>query len=282
MKAILLISSADQKGITASVTNFVAQHNGNIIHADQHIDDQENIFFMRMEWDMEAFDIQREDVARQFTPIAQEFAMNWQLYFSDQTDRLAIFVSKHVHCLYDLLYRYKEGHFACQIPLIISNHPDAKPIAEHFGIRYEVFPITPDNKKEQEQKELAVLQEENIDCVALARYHQILTKDFIQHFPNKIINIHHSFLPAFVGQDPYAQAYQKGVKLIGATSHYVIEELDAGPIIAQDTTAVSHQDTLRDWKHKGEELEKNVLAKALRCHLERKILTFHNKTVVFD
>ena len=281
-KATLLISSPDQKGITAAVTGFVFEHNGNILHADQHIDDQKNVFFMRVVWSLEGFDLPREQMAAAFEPLAKKFKMEWQLSFSDTVERLAIFVSRHVHCLYDLLYRYKEGQFRCQIPLIISNHPDARPIAEHFGIRYEVFPITSETKKEQEEKELKLLAEERVDCIALARYHQILTGGFVEKFSNRIINIHHSFLPAFAGKNPYAQAYQKGVKLIGATSHYVIEALDQGPIITQDTVRVSHRDTLQDLKHKGEDLEKAVLARAVKLHLERKILTFNNKTVIFD
>ena len=282
MNAILLISSADQKGITAAVTNFVFEHKGNILHADQHIDDQENIFFMRIEWSLEGFNLKRDQIATSFKSIADKFSMDWQLSFTDEVDRMAVFVSKHVHCLYDLLYRYKDGQLRCEIPLIISNHAEAKPIADHFGIRYEEFAIAPENKKEQEAKELALLKEENINCLALARYHQIFSGDFVSNFPNRIINIHHSFLPAFVGQDPYAQAYKYGVKIIGATSHYVIEELDAGPIIEQATTRVSHRDTLKDLKHHGEDLEKNVFARAIRLHLERKILTFNNKTVIFD
>lgn len=280
--AVLLISCPDQRNITASVTNFVASNNGNIVHADQHIDDQTNTFFMRMEWNLEGFVIARDHIQSAFDPIAKQFQMNWTLHFSDEKARMAIFVSKHLHCLYDLLFRHRTGQLDCEIPLIISNHEDAFGIAQDFGIDYKVFSITKDNKCDQEKQELALLREYNIDLVALARYHQILTSDFIAQYPNQIINIHHSFLPAFVGQKPYAQAYEKGVKIIGATSHYVIEALDQGPIIEQDVVRISHRDTVGDLVRMGEDVEKSVFAKAIRLHLQKKILCYANKTVVFD
>jgi len=280
--AILLISCRDQKGITAAVTNFIFQNHGNIVHADQHIDEQSNTFFMRIEWSLDNFKLKREEIQPVFSEIAQSFQMVWKLSFADQKTRVAIFVSKHLHCLYDLLYRHQTGQFFCDIPLLISNHPDAKGIADNFGINYSEFVIEPHNKIAQEQRQIELLKEQKIDLVILARYHQILTKQFIDIYPSQIINIHHSFLPAFAGSNPYLQAYQKGVKVIGATSHYVTEILDDGPIIAQDTVAISHRDSLVDLKRKGEDLEKVVLSRAVRWHLERKILCYGKKTVVFD
>ncbi len=280
--AILLISCLDQKGITASVTNFVFTHNGNILHADQHIDEQSNTFFMRIEWDLKGFGIERNEIKQKFAAIAQKFSMKWDLYFTNERPRVAIFVSKHLHCLYDLLYRYKAGHLVCDIPLIISNHPDAGKIAHEFGIKFVEMTILKENKLEQEKQQMKILKDEKIDLIILARYHQILTTQIVSTFKDRIINIHHSFLPAFVGKSPYAQAFQKGVKIIGATSHYVTEELDQGPIIEQDTVRVSHRDSLEDLIREGEDLEKIVLSRAVRWHLEHKILVYNNKTVVFD
>ncbi len=280
--AILLISCPDQKGITATVTNFIFQNQGNIVHADQHIDEQSNTFFMRLEWSLDGFRLKREDIQPAFLVIAKSFHMTWELSFSDQKTRLAVFVGKHLHCLYDLLYRHKTGQLFCDIALLVSNHPDARPVAQEFGIKFVEFFVEPHNKIEQEQKQWGLLQTHKIDLVILARYHQVLTKQFVDRFPLQIINIHHSFLPAFAGSNPYLQAHQKGVKVIGATSHYVTEGLDDGPIIAQDTVCVSHRDSLEDMKRKGEDLEKTVLSRAVRWHLERKILCYGNKTVVFD
>lgn len=280
--AILLISCPDQKGITASVTSFVYENNGNIVHADQHIDEQVNTFFMRIEWSLEGFAIEREKIAESFETIAKKFEMTWNFYLTEECARIAIFVSSHLHCLYDLLFRCKAGHLACEIPLIISNHPLAKNVADEFAIKFFEASITKENKEEQEKRQIAILKEENIDLIVLARYHQIFTAAFVNEFANRIINIHHSFLPAFAGKNPYAQAYQKGVKIIGATSHYVTEELDQGPIIEQDTVRISHRDSLGDLVRKGEDLEKVVLSRAVRWALERKILCYGNKTVVFD
>jgi formyltetrahydrofolate deformylase len=280
--AILLISCPDSKGITATVTNLIYENNGNIVHSDQHIDDQTNTFFMRIEWSLEGFSIEKEKISDSFTPIAQKFGMKWDLYFTDRLARVAIFVSKHLHCLHDLLFRIKAGHFNCEIPLIISNHSDAKTIANEFRIMFYEIPISKEEKSEQEQKEIEILKKENIDLIVLARYHQIFTNQFIDAFKNRIINIHHSFLPAFAGKSPYAQAYRKGVKIIGATSHYVTEQLDEGPIIEQDTVRISHRDSLDDLVRKGEDLEKVVLSRAVRWHLQSKILSYGNKTVVFD
>ena len=280
--AILLISCPDHKGITAAVTGFIAAHSGNIIHADQHIDEQSNTFFMRLEWSLDGFSLKRENIESTFQPIAQKFQMVWQLHFAHQKERVAIFVSKHLHCLYDLLYRYKSGQLKCDIPVIISNHPDARSLADNFEIKFYEFAITKENKPEQEKRQLKLLKQENINFIVLAQYHQILTPLLVNEYKNRIINIHHSFLPAFVGKNPYNQAYQKGVKVIGATSHYVTDALDEGPIIEQDTVHISHRDDLQDLVRKGEDLERIVLSRAVRWHLQKKILCYGNKTVVFD
>lgn len=280
--AILLISCPDQKGITASITSFIYQNNGNIEHADQHIDSQFNTFFMRIEWSLENFKLAKDEIAKKILPLAEKFNMDWELYFRDTPARVAIFTSYSTHCLYDLLFKHKEACFNCQIPLIISNTTQAKNIARNFGIKFVHLPKGLENKEEVEKKESALLKRENIDTVVLARYTQILTKQFVDQFPNKIINIHHSFLPAFIGSNPYQQAYKRGVKIIGATSHYVTEDLDAGPIIEQNTARISHRDSVGDLKRKGRELERTVLSQALRWHLERKILVYNNKTVIFD
>ncbi len=280
--AILLISCPDQRGITANITNFIYQNNGNIEHADQHIDSQFNTFFMRIEWSLDGFRLSKEEIAKEFSSLAEKFNMDWELHFSDTPAKVAIFASYSTHCLYDLLFKYKEGCFNCQIPLIISNTTKTKDIAKNFGLKFIHLPKDTKNKEGVEKKEIALLKRENIDSVVLARYTQILTKQFVNQFPNKIINIHHSFLPAFIGSNPYQQAYKRGVKIIGATSHYVTENLDAGPIIEQDTARISHRDSVEDLKRKGQELERVVLSRALRWHLERKILVYNNKTVVFD
>ncbi|MFP4472628.1 MAG: formyltetrahydrofolate deformylase [Candidatus Omnitrophota bacterium] len=280
--AILLISCSDRKGITAAVTGFISEHNGNIIHADQHIDEQSNTFFMRVEWDLREFDIVREDLPASFSHVSEPFGMDWQLFFTDEISRLAVFVSGRTHCLYDLLLKYRSGHLPCEIPLVISNHEHPGDIAREFGIDFRCFPKTPENKKQQEQQEIALLNENGIDLVALARYHQIFSPEFVEAFPQKIINIHHSFLPAFPGREPYARAYERGVKIIGATSHFVTAELDQGPIIEQDIVRVSHRDTVEDLIRKGEDLERLVFSRAVRWALERKILSYGNKTVVFD
>lgn len=280
--AILLISCPDQKGITAQVSNFIYQHNGNIEHADQHIDNQTNTFFMRIEWSLDGFDIQKNKIVEKFSVLAKKFHMRYSLNFSADKQRVAIFASRNMHCLHDLLLRHSEGQFNCQIPLIVSNHLQTKEIAKRFGVKFVLFTVDKNNKSEVEKKTISLLKKEKINLVVLARYAQILTPKFLENFHNQIINIHHSFLPAFVGENPYGQAYRRGVKIIGATSHYVTEELDAGPIIEQDTVRISHRDTLNDLKIKGQDLEKIVLSRAVRWHLERKILVYNNKTVVFD
>lgn len=280
--AILLLSCPDAKGITATVTDFVFKNSGNIEHADQHIDKQTNTLFMRVEWSLSNFKISKPRIKKAFGQIAKKFEMEWNLYFSDETPRVAIFVSRYMHCLQDLLWRYKSGQLKCAIPLIISNHSLAKEMAEGFGIKFFQIPITEENKLAQENREIEILKRNNVEAVILARYGQILSKHFIKKFHSRIINIHHSFLPAFAGEKPYAQAFRKGVKIIGATSHYAVEELDAGPIIEQDTVRISHRDSLGDLVRKGEDLERVVLSRALRWHVERKILVYNNKTVIFD
>ncbi len=280
--AILLISCPDKKGIIAKISNFIYSHNGNIEHSDQHIDNYTNTFFMRIEWSLKDFTIAPKDIPESLKPLINEFDMHYDLYFTSRVPRVAIFVSKHLHCLYDLLLRYQSKQLNCEIPFVISNHSDAKRIADFFNIKFLEFPIEGNNKKAQEREEINILKEENIDLIVLARYMQILSKEFVQKFPNRIINIHHSFLPAFAGKNPYRQAYRRGVKIIGATSHYVTEELDSGPIIEQDTVRISHRDSLDDLVRKGEDLEKMVLGRAVRWHLERKILVYNNKTVIFD
>lgn len=281
-RAILLISCKDQKGITATVTQFIFQNQGNIIHADQHIDEQSNTFFMRVEWSLDGFKLKRPQIPPAFAKIAETFHMSWKLSFSDEKARVAIFAGKHLHCLHDLLYRYKTGQLPCDIVLLISNHPDARPAAYDLDIKFVEFYIDAKNKAEQEKQQIELLKSAHIDLIVLARYHQILTKAFVDLYPQQIINIHHSFLPAFAGSNPYLQAYQKGVKVIGATSHYVTQNLDEGPILVQQTVPVTHRDSLEDMKRKGEDLEKSVLYEAVRLHLEQKILCYGHKTVVFE
>jgi formyltetrahydrofolate deformylase len=281
--AILLISCPDQKGITAAVTDFVFKRAGNIVDAAQHADAESGAFFMRIEWELEGFSVPRERIAEEFRPLAERFNMSWDLHFTDEPVKVAVFVSQQLHCLYDLLFRYRSGQLPhARIELIVSNHHDAEPLARQWGIDFLHIPVVPEVKEQAEQKQLDALKAKGIGLVILARYHQILTQDFIRHYPNRIINIHHSFLPAFVGGSPYAQAHQKGVKIIGATSHYVIEALDQGPIIEQDTARISHRHAVRDLIEIGQDLERVVLYRAVRWHLERKILCYGNKTVIFD
>lgn len=281
--AILLIHCPDKQGLLALVTEFINKNNGNILYLDQHVDREEKLFYMRVEWDLANFDIPKEKIADYFsTLIAQKNDMTFELHFSEEKPRMAIFVSKMSHCLFDLLARYTAGEWNVEIPLIISNHPDMADVAKRFDIPYYMFPITKNNKDELEAQELALLEEHKIDFIVLARYMQIISDDFITHYPNRIINIHHSFLPAFVGAKPYHAAYERGVKIIGATSHYVTTELDAGPIIKQDVARISHKDTVNDLIAKGRDLEKIVLSKAVSKHIDHKILVYNNRTVVFS
>ena len=281
--AILLIHCPDKQGILATVTEFLNKNNGNIIYLDQHVNRQEGIFYMRVEWELDGFAIPVDKIGEYFeTLIAHPLNMFWRLYFTDEIPRMALFVSKMPHCLFDILARYTAGEWDVEIPLIISNHETLKPVAERFGIDFHYFPIDSENKKEQEQKEIELLRKNKIDFVVLARYMQILSSGFINQFPNQIINIHHSFLPAFAGAKPYHAAHERGVKIIGATSHYVTSDLDAGPIIEQDVTRCSHVDTIQKLIRKGRDLEKIVLSQAVYKHLQRKILVYHNRTVVFN
>lgn len=281
--AKLLLHCPDMPGILADVTNFITVNKGNIIYLDQYVDHVENIFFMRIEWELNDFFIPKEKVYEYFdTLYAQKYSMSFRLYFSDDKPRMAIFVSKMSHCLFDMLARYTAGEWNVEIPLIISNHPDLQHVAERFGIPFHLFPITKTTKEEQEQKEMELLAEHKVNFIVLARYMQVISERMIEAYPNRIINIHHSFLPAFVGAKPYHAAFERGVKIIGATSHYVTTELDAGPIIEQDVVRITHKDTITDLVNKGKDLEKIVLSRAVHKHIDRKILAYKNKTVIFS
>jgi len=280
--AILLLSCPDRKGLVAAISDFVFRHNGNILHADEHADEGSNLFLMRVEFDPANFDIPLADFAKHFSPIAERFEMQWRLAQSSHRPRMIIMVSKYDHCLADLLYRHKSGELTCDIPLIISNHPDNQPIADFYRVPFVVVPVTKDNKAEAESRILDLITRNNFDFLVLARYMQVLSNQFVQRFPQRIINIHHSFLPAFVGAKPYHQAFTRGVKLIGATSHYVTEVLDDGPIIEQDVIRISHRDSLDDLLQKGRDLEKVVLSRGVRWHIENRVLLYGNKTVVFN
>lgn len=280
--ATLIVHCPDQKGLVAKISDFIFRHGGNLLGADQHTDLEAGAFLARMEWDLEGFQIPLQEIASRFQPLASAHEMRFQVYFSDQLTQVAIFVSRQPHCLWDLLLRQQADEFSANIAVIVSNHSDAGEIAEAFKIPFLHFPITKTNKKEQEQAEIQALRERGIELIILARYMQVLSPEFVSCFPNQIINIHHSFLPAFVGAQPYLQAHARGVKLIGATSHYVTSELDNGPIIEQEVIRVSHRDNVEDLVRKGRDLEKVVLGRAVRMHLKHQILTYSNKTVIFD
>jgi formyltetrahydrofolate deformylase len=280
--AILLIHCPDQPGIIAAVTEFITSNRGNIIYLDQHTDRTDKVFYMRVEWEIEDFVIPADQIAEYFNTLhGRRYDMYFRLYFSDYIPRMAIFVSRMSHCLYDLMARYTAGEWRVEVPLIISNHEDLRHVAEMFGIPFYHIPITPENREKQAARTLELLAEYEIDFCVLARYMQIIPESMIAAYPNRIINIHHSFLPAFVGAKPYHAAFERGVKLIVATSHYVTAELDAGPIIGQDIARISHKDAVEGLVRKGQDLEKIVLSKAVAKHLQRKILTYKNKTVVF-
>lgn len=281
--AKLLLHCPDKPGILAEVTDFITVNKGNIIYLDQYVDHVENIFFMRIEWELKDFLVPQEKIEDYFATLyAQKYEMNFRLYFSDTKPRMAIFVSKMSHCSFDLLARYTAGEWNVEIPLIISNHPDLQHVAERFGIPFHLFPITKETKEEQEKKEMELLAKHKITFIVLARYMQVISEQMINAYPNRIINIHHSFLPAFVGAKPYHAAFERGVKIIGATSHYVTTELDAGPIIEQDVVRITHKDTVQDLVNKGKDLEKIVLSRAVQKHIERKVLAYKNKTVIFN
>ncbi len=280
--AILLISCPDRKGLVAAIADFLYGHNGNILHADQHQDAESGTFLMRVEWDLDGFALDAPAFRAQFTPLAARLDMRWRLAFSRDRPKVALFVSRDTHCLADLLYRRAAGELACEIPLVVGNHPDAAPLAAFYGVPFHEIPVTKETKREAEEAATTLLRAHDVDLVVLARYMQIVSAEFTRAYADRIINIHHSFLPAFIGARPYHQAYQRGVKLIGATSHYVTEILDNGPIIEQDVIRVSHRDTVTDLVQKGRDLEKIVLSRAVRWHIESRILLYGNKTVVFD
>lgn len=281
--AVLLMHCPDQPGIIAVITEFINANGGNILYLDQYVDKDNGIFYMRVEWDLDNFGIPTEKIRDYFeTLYAIKYNMEFKISFTKRKQRMAIFVSKMSHCLYDILARYIAGEWDVEIPVIISNHPDMEIVAKQFNIPYEVIPVNKDNKEEMEAIEFSILDKYEVDFIVLARYMQVLSENFINRYPNRIINIHHSFLPAFVGAKPYHAAYDRGVKLIGATSHYVTTELDAGPIIEQDITRITHKDTVNDLVKKGRDLEKIVLSRAVEKHIQRKILTYKNKTIVFS
>jgi formyltetrahydrofolate deformylase len=278
---ILLIDCPDRKGLVAGIANFLYQHNANILHADQHQDAELNLFLMRVEWDLAGFTLDDAGFREAFIPLAENFNMRWRVEYAARKTRVALFVSKYDHCLVDLLYRYRSGEFNCEIPLIIANHPDAKPLADFYNIPFHVIAVKAETKAQAEAQQLALLREHQVDLVVLARYMQVLSAEFCTAYPQQIINVHHSFLPAFVGAKPYHRAFERGVKLIGATSHYVTADLDEGPIIEQDVIRVSHRDSLDDFIAKGRDLEKTVLSRAVRWHCEHRVLRYENKTAIF-
>lgn len=281
-KAILIIQCKDQKGIVAAVSQFLFRYEGNILEVDQHVDEELGMFFMRAAWELESFSISKESIKQKFEEeVAGKFGMDFRLHFNFPKPRMALFVSKLSHCLFDILGRHHAGQLEMDIPLVVSNHPDLKQVVESFGIKYEHIPVNNSNKEEAEAKQLELLEENQVDFIVLARYMQILSGKLIERFPNRIMNIHHSFLPAFIGAKPYHAAYERGVKIIGATAHYVTEELDAGPIIEQEVARVRHHNTISELVQIGQDVEKVVLSKAIKYHLERKVLVVKNKTVIF-
>jgi formyltetrahydrofolate deformylase len=280
--ATLLVSCPDRRGIVATLAQLLYGHGANILDADQHTDPQAGMFFQRIRFDLSQIHTDRTSLAAAIREVAERFAMTWRLAYADRPRRMAVFVSKYDHCLYDLLLRQRAGELVCEIPLIVSNHPDLAPVADQFGIPFEVFPITPESKRAQEQREQARIQELGVDLIVLARYMQVLSPEFTAAYPARILNIHHSFLPAFMGGKPYHQAHGRGVKLIGATAHYATSDLDEGPIVGQDVARCSHRDSVEDLIRNGRDLEKVVLARAVRWHLDDRVLVYGNKMVVFD
>ena len=280
--AILLVQCPDRKGLDATIAEFIYRYDGNILHFEQHQAGEERYYLARVEWDLQGFRLDLKDFDGAFGPIAHKFGMNWALRMGKYRPRVALFVSKYDHCLVDLLYRQRNGELACDFPLMISNHVDAKRHADFYGVPFQHIPVTKENKPEAEAQQIALLRANQIDLVVLARYMQVLSSDFIEQHPQLIINIHHSFLPAFVGAKPHHQAYERGVKLIGATAHYVTEVLDDGPIIEQGVARITHRDSLEDLVEKGRDLEKVVLSRAVRWHIENRILLYNNKTIIFE
>ena len=280
--AILLVQCPDRKGLNATIAEFIYRYDGNILHFEQHQAGEERYYLARIEWDLDGFRLDMKDFDGAFGPIAHKFGMNWCIALGNYRPRVAILVSRQDHCLVDLFYRQRSGELECDFPLIISNHLDAKRDADFYGITFHHIPVTKENKPQAEAQQLELLHGNRIDVVVLARYMQVLSTDFIVQFPQPIINIHHSFLPAFVGAKPHHQAYERGVKLIGATAHYVTEVLDDGPIIEQGVTRITHRDSLEDLVEKGRDLEKVVLSRAVRWHIESRILLYNNKTIIFE
>jgi formyltetrahydrofolate deformylase len=280
--AVLLLHSADRKGLVATIANFLFSHGGNILHADQHQDAELGLFFMRIEWSLRDFDLDELQFRQAFSPLAEASGLRWQAIFGRRKIAVALLVSHYQHCLVDLLYRHQAGELNCSIALVISNHEDARPLAQFYGVPFHYIPILAGRKEDAEQLQLELLRQHEVELIVLARYMQVLSTEFVARYPGQIINVHHSFLPAFVGAKPYHAAYERGVKLIGATSHYVTEVLDEGPIIEQDVARISHRDRLEDLISKGRDLEKLVLSRGVRWHLEHRILCYGNKTVVFD
>jgi formyltetrahydrofolate deformylase len=282
LTAVLLLSCRDRVGLVSRISHFIFERGGNILDLDEHVDQEAGMFFIRVSWDMAGFSIAPDDLKDAFAPLAKEFGANWQIKFLQEPANVAIMVSKYDHCLNEILWRDKIEEFNIQIKLIISNHPNLEYVARQHNIPYYCIPITKETKVAREKEEIELLKEHEIDTLILARYMQILSPTFVEAFPNKIINIHHSFLPAFVGGNPYKQAYERGVKIIGATSHYVTEDLDEGPIIEQDIMRVSHKDSLKDMVRKGRDLERLVLARALHNHFQHRVLVHGHKTIVFE
>lgn len=282
MTAVLLLSCPDQKGLVAKISSYIAEHGGNIIDLDEHVDADENLFAIRVAWEMENFSIPANDLESSISELTEEIDAAWELNFLEDRTRLAIFVSKYDHCLQEILWRHKLGEYNADISVIISNHFELQQLAENYSIPFHMFPIDKENKSNQEKLEIELLEKYNIDSIILARYMQILSKEFVNKFRNRIINIHHSFLPAFMGGNPYKQAYDRGVKIIGATSHFVTENLDEGPIIEQDIIRITHRDSIDDLKRKGRDLERLVLARALHHYLQHRILVMGKKTIIFE
>lgn len=282
MTAVLLLSCPDQKGLVAKISSYIAEHGGNIIDLDEHVDADENLFAIRVAWEMENFSIPANDLKSSISELTEEIDAAWELNFLEERTRLAIFVSKYDHCLQEILWRHKLGEYNADISVIISNHFELQQLAENYSIPFHMFPIDKENKSNQEKLEIELLEKYNIDSIILARYMQILSKEFVNKFRNRIINIHHSFLPAFMGGNPYKQAYDRGVKIIGATSHFVTENLDEGPIIEQDIIRITHRDSIDDLKRKGRDLERLVLARALHHYLQHRILVMGKKTIIFE
>jgi formyltetrahydrofolate deformylase len=280
--ATLILSCTNQKGLVARISQFIFQRNGDIIDLEEHVDYEENMFYIRVEWNMKECTLPTEEFEKEFKTLGREFGASWEIKHSYNKPKLAIFVSKYNHCLQEILWRNNNKEIDAELTLIISNHRDLKYLADRYDIPFYHFPITKENKKEQEQKQIELLQKNSIDSIILARYMQILSPEFLKYYPNKIINIHHSFLPAFIGADPYKKAYERGVKLIGATSHYVTEDLDEGPIIEQSVTRISHKDSVQDLIRKGRDLERLVLARAIDLHINNRILPTGKKTIIFE